>query len=362
MNKGPKILICPLNWGLGHATRLVPLIKLLIRNDFDIRIAASGDSLVFLKKEFQKLKFIDFPNYEVRYSRSNSQVFRLLMAIPKIIFYSLKEHWQVKKIIKKKNIDIIISDNRYGLWCKNAYSIFITHQLNAKFPGFLRVFEPGFRMITGLIIKKYDECWIPDCYGDDSLAGELSQLNKKVQRIYYTGIFSRFKNSKERETSEKELDILFILSGPEPQRSVFETTIYNQAVKTQHKIVLVRGTTTINKKHFSFPVYDLLESEKLLSLINKSEIIVCRSGYSSIMDLIALNKKAILVPTPGQTEQEYLAQYLQHKGFFYSVKQSEFNLESAIENIYNAPETDCNSGKDKLRERIMFLKDKQNYR
>ncbi|MCK5028039.1 MAG: hypothetical protein KAR57_00290 [Bacteroidales bacterium] len=357
LKKEPKILVCPLNWGLGHATRTVPIVEQLNMQDFEVWIAASGDSLILLKKQFPKLNYIDFPNCKVKYSTSNSQVFSFLMAIPKIIFGTVKEHFQIKKIVKDYNFNIVISDNRYGLWNRFAYNVFITHQLNIKLPNRLKFFEPILKTFVRRFINKYDECWIPDFKGENSIAGELAYPSI-LKNLYYIGLLSRYKNEKESE--EKEIEVLFILSGPEPQRTVFEDLICEQIGNRKQGFVLVRGTTKERKQSYSFPVFDLLDSKELLSLMNKAEIIICRSGYSTIMDLIALNKKAFLVPTPGQTEQEYLAESLKNKGLFNAAKQSEFNIDIAKQSVYKFFDNKRYVADNVLNERILLLKEKQN--
>jgi uncharacterized protein (TIGR00661 family) len=358
-NKKPKILVCPLNWGLGHATRVVPIIEQLKRESFDIWIASSGDSQIFLKQQFPNLNYIDFPNYKVKYSASESQVLRFICAVPKIILGTIIEHVQQKKIIKKHNFDIVISDNRYGLWNRSAHTIFITHQLNIKLPGKLNVFEPLLKHFTKRLLKKYNECWIPDVLGEESIAGELSQPCS-LNNLYYIGLLSRYRSNKELKPVEKEIDLLFILSGPEPQRTIFEDIIWDQTKNSKLSISLVRGTSIKRKREYSFPVYDLLNSEELLTLIFKSEVVICRSGYSSVMDLIAMNKKAFFVPTPGQTEQEYLAEYLQRKGLFNSVSQNEFNIEMVMQNNFNVGSNKKYFKNDLLKERILLLKEEQN--
>ena len=136
-----NVLICPLDWGLGHATRDVPLINKLIGNSFEVIIAAYGNSYVFLKSEFPELKIIQLHGLNVSYSNRKSQVIKMFLLVPKIIYWTIKENVELRKIIKKENIDIVISDNRFGLWNKKTYNIFITHQLKVKFPGWLSPLE-----------------------------------------------------------------------------------------------------------------------------------------------------------------------------------------------------------------------------
>ncbi len=354
-----KILICPLNWGLGHATRDVSVIRLFVKHKFEVIIAASGDTYRFLNREFPELKFINFSGYNVRYSKSGSQILKMLLLIPRILLWTIKEHRELKKIVKEHNIDIVFSDNRFGLWNSNTYNVFMTHQLKVKFPRLLKFMEPIYQYISTTIIKKYDECWIPDFEGEVNLAGELSHIKTKLRNSYFIGQVSRFTNSKLEYAGEK-IDVLFLLSGPEPQRSIFEKIIYEQTKKSNLQFVIVRGTSEKCNNSFKFPIYNIINTEELIPLIKKSEIIVCRSGYSSVMDLFLLKKKAVLVPTPGQTEQEYLAKYLMERGFFYSTSQRKFNLDKSVKKAFEFSDIQIQEP-NMLEERIIKLKEKYNH-
>lgn len=355
MKTAKNILVCPLNWGLGHATRLVPIIELLKEKGFKVLIAAYGESANYLEQEFPECIHIRFKGFGVRYSKGNSQIFQMLLLIPKILWFTVKEHFGLKKIVKQYSIDIVISDNRFGLWNKNTYNIFITHQLGVKFPGVLRYFEVLYKKLAGFIIHKYNECWIPDFEGTLNLSGELSHFHGIPKNTFYIGPISRFRNS--IQSSVKEYNVLFILSGPEPQRTIFEKIILSQNKDNRNNIVLVRGTSKISDVDYPFPVFNLLDKNKLAGLVNKSEMIICRSGYSSVMDLVALNKRAVLVPTPGQTEQEYLAEYLKQLQLFYSLKQNEFDTDKAIAKCYSQPNFDIKA-EGNLKERINYLQQK----
>lgn len=351
--KRKKVLICPLNWGLGHATRDVPIIRLLLKHNYQIIIAASGDSLAYLKKEFPELEFINFESYRVQYSKFESQVFKMLMLIPTILFWTIKEHLLLNEVIKNNKIDIVISDHRYGLWNKKTFNIFITHQLRIKFPGLLKILEPVYHKISNKLIHKFDECWIPDFEGRNNLSGQLSHVKDRLKNKYFIGPLSRFECIAKENTFNK-INVLFILSGPEPQRSIFEKIIYDQTKNAGLKYEIVRGSSSQSKHPFNFAVHNILNAEDLFALIKKSELVVCRSGYSSVMDLYQLKKKAILVPTPGQTEQEYLAGYLKQKGFFYSVSQKNFNLQKDIMQVPEFMEIKI-SEKRCLEERILLF-------
>ena len=358
MKKKKKILICPLNWGLGHATRDVPIIEMLLKNNYEVIIAASSEPLIYLTKEFPDLEIINFPNYKVRYSKRKSQLLRMAILIPKILICTLREHIKLKKLIKQYNIDIIISDNRFGLWNKNIYSIFITHQLKIKFPVWLSSFEFVYKGLLKFIINRYDECWIPDFDGEMNLSGELSHINNTLKKIKFIGHLSRFKLSEKNDSEKNEFDLLFILSGPEPQRTLLEEKIYKQTANCNLRMAIVRGTEKQAPFKFSFPTYDLLNTNRLNKLINISDKIISRSGYSSIMDLVALNKKAILIPTPGQPEQEYLAKYLKEKGLFLSMSQDEFDLSKAVNYNISSPDFKLKVDNNNLLERVLVLKNK----
>jgi len=337
VEKRKKILFCPLDWGLGHASRDIPIIDLLKENNFDIYIAGSFKILDFLKKEVSGAKFIEFGNYKVKYSRQNSQVINMFFLIPKIIYWTIKEHFILKRLIKKYDIDIVISDNRFGLWNKRIISIFITHQLKVIFPKRYRKLEFIYESLLRFIINKYDDCWVPDYKGIDNLSGELSHLNHNTQNISYIGLLSRFSKLKDDNSTSKVYDILVILSGPEPQRSLFEEIIYSQIERSNLKIAIVRGTLEKSILSYSVQKFDLLNTGELNQLMDISEVVICRSGYSSVMDLIVKKKKAILVPTPGQTEQEYLAEYLSQKGLYEFIIQEKFKLDNINISEINQP-------------------------
>jgi len=349
-----RVLVCPLNWGLGHASRDVPIIKALLDSNFEVLMAGEGESIALFKKEFPHLERVRLPGYSVRYSRHSSQIVKMLFLAPRIILESIKEHRYVKQLVNKHCIDIIISDNRFGVWSTKTYNIFITHQLKVKFPGVLGVFDTVYQLLFNKLVKAYNECWIPDYSGESNLSGELSHGEIKLKNIHFVGPLSRFKNNKP-EKQDYTIDILFILSGPEPQRSLFEEIIQNQGSKSNYNLSLVRGTIRKRKHDFDFPVYDMLAGDELEKLIKSSRLVICRSGYSSVMDLAVLQKKAVLVPTPGQTEQEYLAVYLKNKGLFYSVKQKNFDLNQAIKSAFDFP-TGTVDLEVMIREKIESLK------
>ena len=325
-----KILVAPLNWGLGHATRCMPIIRHLLEKQCEVVIGADGMSLKLLQKEFPSLPFIEMPGYGIFYPENSSMIFKIALQIPKILFGIRREHRQLEMIIKEKKIDAVISDNRFGLWTKHIPCVFITHQLVIKSP----FGEKFIHKIIQNIISNYSECWVPDVDDRGGLSGDLSHKFNLPNNTRFIGLLSRFAASSTLVIKEKESrKLLVILSGPEPQRTLFENKVLDQVCSLKVQALIVRGivdnqvrrTVSENVEMVSFLTSDDLQKEIL-----SSEIILSRSGYSTIMDLALLSKKAIFVPTPGQTEQEYLAAYYYEKKIAYSMPQKWFDLKTAL--------------------------------
>ncbi len=322
----PTVLIAILNWGLGHSTRSIPIIDSFLLKKYVVHIASDGEALTFLKKEYPKLIFHNLPGYNISYNY-NSIVLNVIISSFSIFNAIYKEKAAINSIVQKIKPDLIISDNRYGARSSTIKSVLITHQLNIKLNNVLLA-----KWGTGFIrylIRKFDEIWIPDFSGISRLSGELSAVNAS-EKFKFIGPLSRFNPAK----SAKKYDIAVVLSGPEPQRSIFEKIILAQLNSFDKKVIVIRGKV---KEQCSYALNDNVEvknyllSQELNEVICQSDIIISRSGYSTIMDLAVLGKKAILVPTPGQTEQEYLAKYLKKKRFYYSCCQNDFDLKKSLE-------------------------------
>jgi uncharacterized protein (TIGR00661 family) len=337
MQKQKRILICPLDWGLGHATRCIPIIRLLLKKNAKVIIAANNRPLALLKLEFPELQFIQLEGYNINYPASGSMILKMLFSLPKIIKGIKEEHAQLKKIIDEYNIDIVISDNRYGCWNKKVKSIFITHQLLIKAPFGENILH---RKVLRFI-KNYDECWIPDYAGVQNLSGDLAHKNPIPKNTYFIGPLSRFDSKKERinknnirEGDIQKYDIMAIVSGPEPQRGLLKNILIQKLKESKYKSLIVCGETESKweiELNENLTMKSHLGAEEMQEAILSSTLIIARSGYSTIMDLAMLGKKVIFVPTPGQTEQEYLAKLFSERMIAYSQSQSAFQLEKALE-------------------------------
>jgi len=331
LDRTKNVLFCVLNWGLGHASRSIPLIQQEIKKGNKLFVAGSGLSLTFLKAELSAaVTFIELPDYAVRYTTSKFFSLKLILQIPKILNAILKEHKQVKKIVKNYKIDEIISDNRYGCYNKNVHSKFITHQLYIKLPKQLKYLEKFLSKVNFYFINRFDVCYIID-EEQSLLSGALSNFKEKRNKpkcdIEYIGAISRLKKD---IFIKKEKGVLIILSGPEPQRTQLEDEI-RLKYKNENKsfeVLLIRGTNLHPNAPFpiKFKTIDLAKTKEVNNALNAYDKIVCRSGYSTILDLHKLEKKAILIPTPNQTEQEYLAKHLTKNFGFKTISQKDFSF------------------------------------
>ncbi len=335
-NKSYKtILVAPIDWGLGHATRCIPLINFLLQSGCKVIIAAEGSQKKLLKTEFPTLNFINIPGYHIKYTNAK-RVFTLKIAlqIPKILIIILNEKKWLKNLIKNNKIDAIISDNRYGLSHHKIASVFITHQLLIKTP--FSFAQKIIQQINYRYIKRFSQCWVPDEKGSINLAGVLSHPDTLPKtQVKYIGGISRLERKPE---TKKKYDVLIILSGPEPQRTLLEKTILNQLKDFAGKAFLARGLPGSEELLFSqnnLVIKNHLPAKELESVINESEYIISRSGYTTVMDICKLQKKSILIPTPGQTEQEYLGVHLQKQGWCLAVSQENFSLEESLQKAKN---------------------------
>ncbi len=341
-NKGmaegePRILIAPLDWGLGHATRCIPVIKEVERQGGKPVLAGEGGGLELLKQEFPNTEIVGLKGYRVSYPRRGKMTWKMAMLAPFLLQRIYKEHRSLRRLVRAKNIDGVISDNRYGLWHPFLPSVFMTHQIHIRSP-----------LLTWLLfrankcfIERYDTCWIPDIKGQSgNLAGELCHSKAIPKNCRFVGPLSRFAPAEEEKGTPAYPDtglgdqrsaildqqpnatsplpeqpsILALLSGPEPQRSMLEQEVLAAFKGHPGPKRLIRGLPEKTEEERSIegtPCHGHLSSRSLREAIKEADVILSRPGYSTIMDLSTFGKHAIFIPTPGQTEQEYLARYHQ---------------------------------------------------
>jgi uncharacterized protein (TIGR00661 family) len=344
--RNKKILVASLNWGLGHATRCMPIINELLQRDMEVVIASDGTALALLKKEYPTLTHLKLPAYNVSY-RTKNMFWNVATQSPKIAFAMLSEWFVLQRIIKKHKIDAVISDNRYGCWTCQVPTVFMTHQVNIK-TGF-RGLDFFVNVFNHLILRLFGTIWIPDLPNKPNLAGDLSH-GFSLTKVKYVGILSRMKPMKVRAY----FDIGIILSGPEPQRTLLENMLLKQVsiVQKNNKnisFLLVKGKTDLEQfdQNDNLEIHGYLTAEKLNEKMMACEVIVARSGYSTLMDLAKMGKKAAFIPTPGQTEQEYLVKYLENQGIYWN-SQQDFELQDVIEKMDVLKALKMENGKEDL--------------
>ncbi|MFM9949177.1 MAG: glycosyltransferase, partial [Saprospiraceae bacterium] len=294
----PKILVAALDWGLGHAARCIPVVRELQAQGAVVWLAGSGQSLTLLRNEFPDLPFLELPAYDIRYARKSmirsigSQAFKILRTI-------IAEHFVLRKFVRRQGIDAVISDCRFGCFTRRATCVFITHQLHIRTPN--AWLSKVVNAFNRWFIQRYDALWIPDIAEGGGLAGALS--HPALPGGHYIGLLSRMK----RVEVPERYDVVVVLSGPEPQRTILEELILEQAKGLEIRMLLVRG-----KIELLSPPTPLSPSLSLLSLLSLTQglptevgdhmsaakLILSRSGYSTLMDLARIGKPAILIPTP----------------------------------------------------------------
>lgn len=356
-------MVVPLDWGLGHATRCIPIISCILHLGCTVIIGAEGAQKKLLQEAFPEINIVPLKGYRIRYTKHERWFsLNILLQLPKIVRSMRTEYKWLQKVVKEYDVTAVISDNRYGLFHKTIPSVIITHQLQIKAP--YSWVEKWIRKINYNYINRFHACWVPDEKDPPNLAGALSHPSHlPATRVSYLGGLSRFETS--AGTAGTIYDTLIIISGPEPQRSVFEDIILLQLKNFDYKALLVRGLPKNERILPSFKqvtIVNHLPAAMLSHAFQQSEYIISRSGYTTVMDIIKLQKKAILVPTPGQTEQQYLAFHLQNQRWCLAVNQDQFSLAEALQRAgafdYRLPELDMEKYKKVVGDFIAVLSNK----
>lgn len=339
------MLVAPLNWGLGHATRCIPIIHWLLEQNCQVIIGAHGKAGNLLQQEFPELDYVETPGAEIRYSQ-NKILFPFLLGwqMPKFLKQIRDEKkWLAQQIVYRK-LDAVIADNRYGMNNPSIRTVLITHQLLIKTgQGFWM--DRLLQKIGYGLLEKFEEVWVPDYKGAWALAGELSnpKLLPKIP-IRYLGVLNRFHNRSNITTAPQKAHLLFLISGPEPQREIFEKLIVQSLSNFTGSFTLIKGKPALTAESTSAPadtlsllygepranIYEHLDSAALQDEIDKATLIICRSGYTSLMELLPQQKKLVCVPTPGQPEQEYLAIHCEQKKWTARLTQEKFSIEEVL--------------------------------
>lgn len=309
-----KILVSPLNWGLGHASRCIPLINRFLKEGNDVTIAGDGDSLVLLRQHFPRLRYIGLPELHLHYAKGQSQMFVLLRQLPHLLHWACCDQMALRRLLSREHFDWIISDNRFAFCSPVVRSTYITHQLHICLPDRWKRLEPLLERWHRRLMNRYAEVWVPDYSDERSLSGILSHPKRLPHNVHYIGPLSRFSGLSSTISPDTAYNTVLLLSGLEPQRTLLEQEIVKRYQGREDSLLVIQGRPRspfckFTKENITIVPY--LDDAHLAALLLGAEKVIARSGYSSLMDFAALGilPKCELVPTPGQPEQEYLAAY-----------------------------------------------------
>ena len=356
-----KVFIAPLNWGLGHATRLLPLIKYLVAKNYTVYIGASGRSKEILKHEVNECIFVDFPEYPIKYPRSRFFVSRFMLVVfPKMLRAMKNEKKRIRDLHEQYGFNLIISDNRFSLAIRGVKSLLISHQLRYKLPWPIQKIEWLPEYFNYRHFRKYDKTIIPDSDQNITLTGELSHNLRYLpgDKLYYMGIMTDLEEN--MEENNEDIDYFVIISGPEPQRTKFERIIFKQVYKLEGRIVVALGKPekAYKIRMGNVEIFAYLNREKISYYMKKAKFLISRPGYTTVMEMIEFKKQGLFIPTPGQIEQTYLAKYFLENNWCYSTSQYGINLITAVKIAQTFPGfpgnfSRTNENLDKLYEEVI---------
>ncbi len=319
-----RVLVAPLNWGLGHAARCVPLVNRLLAQGDEVVLGGDGESLVLLRKHFPTLQTIRFADLSLSYSAGKSQVGAMLRALPKIVCAAWKDHCLLGELLDRELFDLVVSDNRFGLVSRKTRCVYVTHQLHIRLPRRYRRLEPLAARLHGWIGRHYTEVWVPDYdEAERSLSGALGHTEKqRYGTVRYIGPLSRFdgRENPMRPSRIDRFEVVAVLSGLEPQRSMLEEEIVSRYSGKKERVLIVEGKPSkpmLQVTRGNICIVPYIDDAPLMDVLQKAKRIIARSGYSTIMDLATLEllDRAELIATPGQPEQEYLQEWIQNRNY-----------------------------------------------
>ena len=319
-----RVLVAPLNWGLGHAARCVPLVNRLLAQGDEVVLGGDGESLLLLRKHFPTLQTIRFADLSLSYSAGKSQVGAMLRALPKIVCAAWKDHCLLGELLDRELFDLVVSDNRFGLVSRKTRCVYVTHQLHIRLPRRYRRLEPLAARLHGWIGRHYTEVWVPDYdEAERSLSGALGHTEKqRYGTVRYIGPLSRFdgRENPMRPSRIDRFEVVAVLSGLEPQRSMLEEEIVSRYSGKKERVLIVEGKPSkpmLQVTRGNICIVPYIDDAPLMDVLQKAKRIIARSGYSTIMDLATLEllDRAELIATPGQPEQEYLQEWIQNRNY-----------------------------------------------
>ena len=345
-----RILVSPISWGLGHATRDLPIIRDFLARGHRVTIAAEGRALRLLQREVPECEFLPFKDYPSPYTTTRRFIARFLAMIPVMQTAINAERRRFQRLLTGRRFDLILSDHRYGIHAPDTPSFIISNQLCFMAPVRLRwrrtvsyALEPiefFLEMYNARTFTRFDRIIIPD-YEDpmNNLCGRMTHglLRFAPASLYYAGVLS----SVRKQRTPEDVDVFITITGPEPQRTQLERVVLEQAHRLPHpRIVVTLGKPEdrrVRRLNDRITVHGHLNRCEQEAMLNRARLVVGRSGYTTIMELAELGKKALFIPTPAQTEQEYLAALYKRRGWFHTVNQEDLDLVRDVEAAQTMP-------------------------
>lgn len=337
-----RVLFAVHDWGLGHATRSLPLIRALLdRGDTVTVLVAPGNALRLLQAELgDRCAFYPYADIPKPFSRFPALFYlRMSLSMPQVMALFRREHELTEKLVKERDLDCVVSDTRYGIWSQAVPSYCILHSLRQLIP-----FRPHWleRLVERSQCRKlsgFTKVLIPDMEEDGGLSGELSHdldIDWGAGRLEWIGPLSGVRV----QPGKRDIDMFFSISGIEPQRTIFERKVLDALPQLTGRIVVTLGQPARADECIergNATIHGCLDRHAQADMLNRARITITRSGYTTLMELAELGGRALLVPTPGQSEQEYLARLHRERGRMWSTTQSELDLPADLERAANLP-------------------------
>jgi UDP:flavonoid glycosyltransferase YjiC (YdhE family) len=317
------------SWGLGHASRSLPIIRKVIKEGHMVTVVSSGRALNMLQQELgDEATFVNLADYNPPETLNPSFfVPSTILHFPVYLRSMFREHDFVRRFIWSRHVDAIFSDNRFAFYSRDIPSYFMSHQLRILNPLRNVALENGTEFYNQYFLKRYAGVLVPD-FREDGLSGRLAHNLSRIdeKHVNYVGVISEFSYYQ----TPQDIDVFLSISGPEPHRTYFEHKVRKQLEGFGGNVVVTLGKPEASVQEGP-NLSSYLRRVERENILNRSRLVVARSGYSTLMDLFALRKKGFLVPTPGQSEQEYLAKFHMDRGTFYCVSEKELDLPNQLE-------------------------------
>lgn len=325
-----KVLVAPLDWGLGHATRCVPVIREFLRQGAVVELAVVKSNAALLRQIFPNLRQHVAPSYNIVYPKHGYNMGLWLLKngahLSKVIRY---EHQYAERMVERFHYDVLLSDNRFGFYSKKAKSIYMTHQRRIAFPPMFAAFETTGILWHGAVMRHFDEVWVPDLPDAPGFAGSMSHVNLNPRPVKFVGALSRFR-APPPEGNSALYNYVAVVSGVEPARSRFEKQLKQVLNKIEGRHAIIMGQPFLGLKSWTEGNIDFfthLEDDSFAKTVRSCKWVISRGGYSTVMDMAVLGAKCVFVPTPGQYEQIVLARELQKSGYAVSIDEQKLDAQ-----------------------------------